>query len=446
MAIMRKKFVFIGAGSLGFTQALARDILSFDSFRDAEFHLVDIHEGRLGYAAQALEKLIKAGGYGATVHPAADRKKALDGADGVLITILQGGVDVWRHDIEIPQKFGVDINVGDTRGPSGIFRFLRTAPVMLDIIRDVEKLCPNAVVLNYTNPMALLCGYLQKQSAVNVTGLCHSVQGTAAMLARWLEADPKDICYTCAGINHQAFYLEYKWKGKNAYPLLREAVLNNKEIYNEELVRNEMFLNLGYYLTESSGHNSEYNAWFRKRPDLIEKYCTHGTGWNPGVHAYILNEYIEKEKTWEDEFKKMLVAGETDLRRGEEYASCIFNAIFGDNTPYEFNGNLLNTGLIDNLPPNACVEVPVLASKSGIKPFHVGPLPDHLAILVNTSSRCEELAITGALEGNPEKIFQAVLFDPLTASVLSMAEIRDMTRAMLEKNKGFLGYFKTVSI
>jgi alpha-galactosidase len=446
MVIMKKKFVFIGAGSLGFTQGLTRDILSFDSFKDAEFHLVDIHEGRLGYAAQALEKLIKAGGCGATVHSTTDRKKALSGADGVLITILQGGVDVWRHDIEIPKKFGVDINVGDTRGPSGIFRFLRTAPVLLDIIRDVEKLCPNAVVLNYTNPMALLCSYLQKQTRVNVTGLCHSVQGTSAMLARWLGADKNDIWYTCAGINHQAFYLEYKWKGKDAYPLLREAVLNNKEIYNEEMVRNEMFLNLGYYPTESSGHNSEYNAWFRKRPDLIEKYCNHGTGWNPGVHAYILNEYTEKEKTWEDEFKKRLATDEIDLKRGEEYASCIFNAIFGDHYPFQFNGNLLNTGLIDNLPPMACVEVPVLASEAGIKPFHVGPLPDHLAILINTSSRCEELAITGALEGNPEKVFQAILFDPLTASVLSMAEIRDMTRAMLEKNKDYLSYFKTLSI
>ena len=407
---------------------------------------MDIHEGRLAYAAKALEKLIKAAGCGAVVHTTTDRKKALPGADGVLITILQGGVDVWRYDIEIPKQYGVDICVGDTRGPSGIFRFLRTAPVMLDIVRDVEQLCPGAVVLNYTNPMALLCSYLQKQSKVNVTGLCHSVQGTSAMLARWLGADEKDIDYTCAGINHQAFYLEYKWKGKDAYPLLREAVLSKKEIYNEELVRNEMFLNLGYYPTESSGHNSEYNAWFRKRPDLIEKYCIHGTGWNPGAYAYILDEYMDKEKTWENVFKERLAEEKVDLERGGEYASNIFNAIFGDNTPFEFNGNLPNTALIDNLPPMACVEVPVLSSRAGIKPFHVGPLPDHLAILVNTSSRCEELAIAGALEGNAEKIFQAILFDPLTASVLSMAEIRDMTRAMLEKNKAFLSNFKVISI
>ncbi|GHU65871.1 alpha-glucosidase/alpha-galactosidase [Spirochaetia bacterium] len=443
---MKKKFVFIGAGSLGFTQGLTRDILSFPSFSDAEFHLVDIHEGRLGYAAKALEKLIKAGNYKATVHKTTDRKQALAGADGVLITILQGGVEVWQHDIEIPKSYGVDINVGDTRGPAGIFRFLRTAPVMLDIIRDVEKLCPNAVVLNYTNPMALLCSYLQKQSKVNITGLCHSVQGTAAMLAKWLGAERKDITYTCAGINHQAFYLDYKWKGQDAYPKLRDLVLNKKEIYNEELVRNEMFLNLNYYPTESSGHNSEYNAWFRKRPDLIEKYCTHGTGWNPGVYAYILDEYREKENTWETQFKERLEKDEVELKRGEEYASNIFNAIFGDNTPFEFNGNLPNTGLITNLPPMACVEVPVLASKAGIKPFYVGALPDQLALLVNTSSRCEELAISGAIEGDPVKIFQAILFDPLTSAVLTMAEIKEMTHKMLNQNKAFLGYFKSTNL
>jgi alpha-galactosidase len=339
----------------------------------------------------------------------------------------------------------VDINVGDTRGPAGIFRFLRTAPVMLDIIRDVETLCPEAVVLNYTNPMALLCSYLQKQSKVNVTGLCHSVQGTAAMLARWLGAENQDITYTCAGINHQAFYLEYKWKGKDAYPALRDLVLTKSEIYNEEQVRNEMFLHLDYYPTESSGHNSEYNAWFRKRPDLIEKYC-HGTGWNPGVYAYILNEYIDRKKTWETEFKKRLESTEVDLKRGGEYASNIFNAVFGDHTPFEFNGNLPNTGLIDNLPPMACVEVPVLASQGGIKPFYVGSLPPQVAILVNTSSRCEELAIAGAMEGDPRKVFQAVLFDPLTSSVLSMAEIREMTQKMFDQNKAFLGYFKSLHL
>lgn len=442
---MPKKFTFIGAGSLGFTRDLVKDILTFDSFKDAHFSLMDINEKRLEYSLEGVKSIIKAGKYPATVSATTDRKKALEGADGVLITILQGGVDVWRHDIEIPYSYGVDICVGDTRGPSGIFRFLRTAPVMLDICKDIEICCPNAVVLNYTNPMAMLCRYLQTESKANVTGLCHSVQGTAEMLAGWINADMKDITYTCAGINHQAFYLDYKWKGEDAYPLLREAI-ERPEIAKEEQVRNEMFRYLGYYSTESSGHNSEYNPWFRKRKDLIKKYCTDGTGWNPGEHAFLLREYLEVENTWENDYKQWLADENKDLSRGEEYASNIFNAIFGDNEYFEFNGNLRNFGLIDNLPEGCCVEVPVLASKSGIRPMHVGALPDQLAVLINTSARCEELAVQGCIDGDPMKILHAICFDPLTSSVLSLEEIKNMTNAMFDKNRDFLTYFNKLSV
>jgi len=443
---MAKKFTFIGAGSLGFTNGLVRDILSFEHFRDAEIHLMDIHEGRLNYAAQSVQKLINAGKYAATVHPTTDRKKALEGADGVVITILQGGVDVWRHDIEIPKKYGVDINVGDTRGPSGVFRFLRSAPVMLDIIRDVEVLCPNAIVLNYTNPMGMLCSYLQRVSKANITGLCHSVQGTAHMLADWIGAPHDEITYTCSGINHQAFYLDFKWNGKDVYPLIRDAVINNPEVAAAEPVRNEMFLQLGYYPTESSGHNSEYMAWFRKRPDLIEKYCTHGTNWNPGEYAYILNQYLKANDTWEARFNEFLAEEEVDLDRGEEYASNIFNAIFGDGTPFMFNGNQLNNGLISNLQDSACVETPVIASPAGLQTIQAGPLPDNLAIMIDHSARIEEMAVNAAIEGDPWKVFQANLFDPLTASVLSMQEIKELTQEMLTKNKDYLGYFKSLTI
>jgi len=443
---MRKKFTFIGAGSLGFTRGLARDILSFESFKDAEIHLMDIHEGRLEYARQAIEKLITAGNYPATVHATTDRKKALEGADGVLITILQGGVDVWRHDIEIPKKYGVDINVGDTRGPAGVFRFLRTAPVMLDIIRDVEVLCPNAIVLNYTNPMAMLCSYLQRMSKVNVTGLCHSVQGTAEMLAGWIGAKPGEYSYTCAGINHQAFYLDFKVNGQDAYPLIKDKVMNDPDISNAEQVRNEMYLQLGYYPTESSGHNSEYLPWFRKRQDLIEKYCTSGTNWNPGAYAFILNQYIESESTWEAKFKEFLNNDDVNLERGNEYAANIFNGLFGDGEPFIFNGNQLNNGIITNLPALACVETPVMATPMGLQYIHVGDLPDNLALLNSLSAQVELLAISAVIEGDPWKVFQANLFDPLTASVLSMAEIREMTQVMFDKNADFLGYFKSLKV
>ena len=441
---MRRKFAFIGAGSLEFTFSLARDILTYEAFSDAEFALMDIHEGRLEYARRAVEKLVKAGGYSAAVTTTMNRREALEGADGVLITILQGGVDVWRHDIEIPMDFGVDVCVGDTRGPSGVFRFLRTAPVMLDIVRDAEQVCPQAYILNYTNPMGMLCSYLQKQSGMNITGLCHSVQSTTEMLAGWIGAPREEITYKCSGVNHQAFYLDINWNGKDAYPLIKNAILTRPEILAEEPVRNEMYLQLGYYPTESSGHDSEYNAWFRKRPDLIEKYCTHGTGWNPGIHAYILNTYLEREASWENMFRKMLEEDTVDLERGDEYAAYIFNALFGDNTPFGFNGNLPNDGLIDNVPPESCVEVPVLASREGIRPFHAGPLPDHLAILVGTTARCENLAVAGAIEGDWMKVYHSILFDPLTSAVLSMAEIKEMTTAMFNKNKDFLTYFDSL--
>ena len=439
-----KKFAFIGGGSFGFTRTLVRDILTFPAFRDAEIALMDIDEERLGYIKEACEKIVRAGNYPAKVTATTDRVEALKGADGVLCTILAGDVDVWKHDILIPEKYGIDINVGDTRGPSGIFRALRTIPVMLDICADIERYCPNAVFLNYTNPMAMLCRAMQeKYPNLKITGLCHSVQGTAAKLAKWVGADKKDVTYTCAGVNHQAFYLDLKWNGQDMYPLLREA-MKNPEILNAEQVRNNMFLNLDYYVTESSGHNSEYVAWYRKRKDLIEKYCTNGTDWNPGHHSYILNEYTKRKDTWRDSIKEFLDQPDENvkLERGEEYAAYIFNAVFGDNTVFKFNGNVRNFDLISNLPYGCCVEVPVVASKDTLESVAVGALPDHLAALINTTARCEELAVQAALEGDARKVFWACAFDPLTSAVLSLDEIQEMVTEMLEQNKDYLPWYQ----
>lgn len=435
------KFAFIGAGSFGFTRSLVRDILSFPAFQDCEIALMDIDKKRLDYIEQAVKKIVAAGNYPAKVTATMDRAEALKDADGVLITILQGGVSVWRKDIEIPKKYGVDINVGDTRGPAGIFRALRTIPVMIDIARDVEKYCPDALVLNYTNPMGMLIRAVQEVSDIKITGLCHSVQGTAAMLAHWIGAPMEEVTYFCAGINHQAWYLSFKWNGEDAYPLIRKAITENPEIYNTEIVRNEMYLHLDYYVTESSGHNSEYNAWFRKRPDLIERYCTHGTGWNPGEYAYILKEYLRREDTWEDEIKEWLAQDEVNLTRGSEYAAYIFNGVFGDGTMFEFNGNTRNFGLIDNLPEGCCVEIPMLASRRGVEPLRVGKLPDHLAILNNTNAACEDLAVEGCLTGDKRKVFHAICMDPLTSAVLSLEEIENMVDEMFEANRDWLPHF-----
>ena len=260
------------------------------------------------------------------------------------------------------------------------------------------------------------------------------------MLARWIGAPAEEITYLCAGINHQAFFLEYKWNGRDAYPLIREAI-KKPEIWNEEQVRNNMFYHLDYYVTESSGHNSEYNAWFRKSPELIEKYCTHGTNWNPGEYAYILNTYTSRKDTWRKDIQEWMEKDDICIDRGNEYAAYIFNAVFGDNTLYKFNGNVRNTGLIENLPDGCCVEVPLLASKNSLEPIHAGPLPDQLAVMVNTSARCEELAVAGSLEGDPRKIFHAVAFDPLTSAVLTLDEIKKMVDEMFLQNKDYLPQF-----
>lgn len=436
-----KKFAFIGAGSFTFTRELVRDILTFPAFEDATIALMDIDSERLEYITRAVNKIIKAMNKPAKVISTTSRPEALEGADGVLCTVFNGGIDVWRYDVEIPMKYGIDVNVGDTRGVAGIFRACRNIPLMLDICRDIEKYCPNAVFLNYTNPMAMLCKAMQENTKVQVTGLCHSVQHTVEMFARWLDIPYKEITYKCAGINHMAFYTELLHNGKDIYPLLRERI-SEPEIYNEEIVRNEMFKHLGYYVTESSGHASEYNAWFRKRPDLIKKYCTDGTGWNPGLHAFSLDLHIDLEKNWKEKFSKWINEEDVCPKKSVEYASDIFNARFGDGKPFVFNGNVINDGCVTNLPFNACVEIPMVADKFGFKKTYVGDLPNHLATFIGTTAGIENLVVEGAMEKNKEKIIHAAMLDPLSSAVCSLEEIRSMCNELFEVNKDFLGDYK----
>ena len=436
------KITFIGAGSFGFTRNLVRDLLTFPSLSAATLCLMDIDPVRLEYSRRACERIIHEGRYPAQLEITSSRDEALAGADFVIVTILVGATDVWRHDIEIPMKYGVDINVGDTRGPSGIFRALRTIPVMVSIAKDMERLCPNALLLNYTNPMVMLCRAIQRETSIQMTGLCHSVQGTAEMLAGWIGAPMDEITYTCAGINHMAWYLDYKWKGEDAYPLIRKAITERPEVYNEEQVRNEMFLAFDHYVTESSGHNSEYNPWFRKRPDLIERYCTHGTGWNPGVHAYILAEYRRREHDWQGDIVQWLDnPAPLNLARGHEYAAYIMNAWLGGE-PFQFNGNVANKGLITNLPQDACVEVPVWASRNGLQAVHVGALPPQVAVLTGASAQIEEMAVEAALTGNKRLVYHACANDPLSSAVLSLAEIRQMVDDLFAANAAYLGHYR----
>ena len=430
----RKKIVFIGAGSFIFTRSLSRDILTFEALRDAELWLVDINAEHLEMARRMVQRYVDEGNYPATVHCTLDRREALPNADGILCTIQVGGWEPLKDELGIPSKYGIEAAIGDTRGVWGFFCYLRTIQAIVDIAKDVQELCPDAVFLNYTNPMAMICRTVQTLfPKLNFIGLCHSVQETIMLLAKWLKVDPRDMTYTCAGLNHTAFYLKLQCNGMDAYPLLRRIV-EDPEIYRTERVRIEMFKHLGYFVTESSYHNSEYNGWFRKREDLMMKYCPpvnfDGT---PGEY---MSQRFQKGgffrgRTRMDMLEKWF-SEDITLDRGHEFASYIFNACFGDGTPFEFNGNVRNFGLIDNLPEGACVEVPILAGPNGLKATHIGPMPRELALLNSIESQTEEMAVEAYLNRDKSLIYKAVYYDPYTAAKLSLEEMDQMVDEMFE--------------
>lgn len=438
---MSKKFVLIGAGSYVFTRNLVRDILTYPAFADATLALVDINPEGLEHARKAVQHIIDEGRYPAKVVCTTDRTEVLPGADGVLSMLMAQPLEVFKNDLLICERHGVKINVGDTRNPAGIFRFLRTVPVMLDILKDIQRYCPNAIFLNYTNPMAMLCRAMQEAAPeITTTGLCHSVQGGIEKFARILNIPADEIRYLCAGINHMAYYLKLEHNGENLYPELRRRTLEDKAVYDEDIVRNELFLAMGYYVTESSGHCSEYTPWFRKREDLLQKYCYQGTSWNTGRTNFTIELREERARNYEADLQKFL-SEPLDLKRGNEYASRIFNAMIGDGELYKFNGNVRNFGLVDNLPYGACVEVPVLACRDGLLPMHVGKIPDELLPLMSLSSQIEEMAVRASFEGDPELIYKAVCYDPLTAAVLDLREIRAMVDELFAFSKPWLPQF-----
>jgi alpha-galactosidase len=437
------KIAFVGAGSLGFTRTLAIDMLSWEDMQHATLSLIDVDPQRLDYAKRVVDRIVEVGGYPAKVEATLDRAAGLKDADIVITTILAHGVDGFRPEIEIPMKYGVDFNVGDSMGTPAVFRALRTIPMMLDICRDLERHAPNAYLLNYTNPMSMLCRAMQRATSVRLVGLCHSVQGLGAMLGSWIGAPAQEITCVCAGINHQAWALRFEWNGKDAYPLLRQAV-EKPEIYRKDIVRNEMFKALGYYVTESSGHNSEYNWWFRKRPDLIEKYCTHGENWNPGAHRFILAEYDDRERgeKWQRQMRDY-AEGRVPIKlgRSHEYASSIVRGLLFDEL-FEFNATVPNTGLITNLPPGSAVEVPVVANRAGLMGVHVGALPPQCAALNQVNTAAIELAVESALTGDPEAAYHACCYDPVAAAVLSLAEIKQMVDELFRAQAPLLPQFK----
>ncbi len=430
------KVVIIGGGSIGFAGPLTRDVLSWDATRDAEFTYVDIDQTRLDLGVQYAQRIIDEGKYtDASVRGTLNRREALDGADYVIISILVGGYEAIEKEIDIPMKYGINQCIGDTLTPGGIMRCLRTLPELIAIGKDVEELCPKAVVLNYTNPMSMLSwGFVDACPTLQYVGLCHSVQGTSEEWARRLGVDMSDVNFMCAGINHEAWFLRFEVDGKDQLPAIRELAVE-PSIWHGDTARMEYVKHFGYPVTESSGHVSEYNWWFRKSDEMIERYCNaDGAVWN-GRPGFIKELY--SRPNWEADMKERVSKPEPlDLKRGKEYGSYIINAIETGQSQIIY-GNVRNHGLIDNLPAEAIVEVPIHVDKNGMQPIRIGSLPPHLAAINRAQIAVQELAVRAVQEQDTERVFQAMAMDPLTAMCCTLDEIRAMTRELLEAHREY---------
>lgn len=423
------KIAMIGAGSAIFAQGLLTDILSWPELQDATIALMDIAADRLEVIGALADRLVREQRLPTRIETTADRRAALDGADYVIAMIQVGGVPAIGPDLAISQRYGVDQAVGDTLGPGGIFRGLRTIPPLLAICRDMEELCPHALLLNYANPMAMNCWAIAAATKIRAIGLCHSVQGTSRRLAEFIGAPYEEITYWVAGINHQAWFLRFERNGQDAYPALR-AAMDDPAIYDRDRVRFEVLRHFGAFVTESSMHTSEYLPYFRRTPAIRDH---HRLSW-----GHMMDGYIAAHERYYAQLQRQ-VAGTEPIPTGRtnEYCALIIHAI-ETGTPFRMNGNVPNTGLITNLPDGCCVEVPCLVDDAGVHPCHVGALPPQLAGLNRTNISVQELAVTAALEGNREAVYQAVALDPLTASVLTLDQCRRLTDDMFAASEPWL--------
>ncbi|QLH78304.1 alpha-galactosidase [Halosimplex rubrum] len=429
------RITLIGAGSMVFARKIVGDILSFDALADSEVVLMDIDEGRLDRTHRVAEAMVDNEGLPATVEATTDRRAALDGAEYVFNMINVGGTEPFENEIRIPEAYGVEQAIGDTTGPGGIFRGLRTIPTMLDIAADMEELCPDALLLNYTNPMAILCKAMFDATDVETVGLCHSVPHTATAIADYVDVPADELDYWVAGINHMAWFLEATHEGESVYPALREAA-EDPDTYQRDTVRFEMLKHFGYFPTESSHHMSEYVPYVRTDPETIDEMTGTDYAERMGTATYL--EGWTARSTQRDDPELDVDLDEVGVERSEEYAARLVHSLETD-TERRFNLNVSNeTGAIENLPGDACVEVPVLADGSGLHPCSVGELPTQVAALDRQHSAVYELAVEGALEHDREKVHQAVKLDPLTGAKLTLAEAHEMTEALLEANAEYL--------
>lgn len=458
------KISMIGAGSTVFAKTLIGDILSYPELAESTISLHDIDPERLETSEYVAKKIAKSLGVNPTIEATLDRRRSLEGSDYAITMIQVAGYKPGTVvDFEIPKKYGLHQTIADTLGIGGIMRALRTIPVLLDMCRDMEELCPDVTLLQYVNPMAMNCMAIERATKIKTVGLCHSVQGTAKQLATDIGVPINDINYMAAGINHMAFYLKFEKDGVDLYPQIKE-VLESGNAPDWNLVRYEMFKRLGYFVTESSEHFSEYVPWFikRDRPDMLEEFnipideyirrCeVQITGWE-FVRERLQGENVDMADLSHRFRKAMATAGVAEdhldmmverfeemdeIQQSHEYGSQIIHSMETD-TPRVIYGNVGNDNLIDNLPDDCCVEVPCLVDKNGIQPTQIGQIPPHLAGLMQTNINVQNLTVEAALTGKREHIYHAAMLDPHTAAELSLEQIWNLVDDLIEAHGEWL--------
>ena len=463
------KITIVGAGGYVFPLRLAVDILSFPELQAANLTLYDLHEGRLARTGERVKKVVENNKLKAKVEMTTNRRKALKGADYVIVAFQVGGVEAYAHDVEIPRQYGMDQCVGDTLGPGGVFRGLRSIGALSEIARDMLDVCPDALMIQYANPMAMNC-WATNAMGIKTVGLCHSVQGTSAMLIKRAGFVREDVSFKCGGINHQAWFTKFANKdGHDIYPKIRETMFAqnpspfevtsgegqvastkltqrgmdhnvNDEHYYFERVRTEIMRTFGFFHTESSHHGSEYTPWFRKDAKTIKAYIA--KRW----------DYFQISKSYQNQEQQDYLDGIINgpLKRSEEYGALIIHSMETDEKRVIY-GNVPNDGLpgskgtlaIGNLPSNACVEVACLVDRNGIQPTMHGPLPAQCAAVNRTNINVQELAVLGGMTGDKDAVHQAIALDPLTGALMTLPKIRSMVSDLFAAEQQWLPQFKS---
>jgi alpha-galactosidase len=431
------KIAMIGAGSVVFSKNLTGDILSYPEFRDATLTYMDIDSDRLEVGVNLCKKVAATLGASPRIEGTQDRRQAVKDADFVINMVQIGGFDSTLVDFEIPRKYGLRFTIADTTGPGGLFRALRTFPMLTGLCRDMSELCPDALLLNYSNPMSMNMQTISRTSCVRAVGLCHSVQGTFDQLMQYIGEKPGDVAFLCAGINHMAFYLKLEKDGVDLYPRLFEA-MNKPETFVHNAVRFELMKRLGYFVTESSEHNAEYNAWFIPRGgEMVNRFHVPLDEYPRRCDA-IIDEF-ERMKTFSKNGEKM------EVRRSHEYGSTIIHSVV-TGTPSVVYGNMPNNGAISNLADDAIAEVPTLVDRNGPQFTTVGELPPQLIGYVQPHVTQHELFIRAAMEGRRDYVYQAVMFDPLTSAVLSLDQIVEMCDELIAAHGDLLPKFSAKTL